>query len=162
MDSTDRRAELALAGLVRLLERCGEGRWLNWARGHLETASSGQLSPTVLDAYGGMGSFNDLILDPVNGHALDRMQVPWANRLLAVLGERIYQLGVEVTDERFVAQWVYPEDPPIEGWRCLACGHGEITDYDIEWWAARIFVPAHVADSSLDRGDPWRIFRSQA
>ena len=148
----DRRPELALAGLVRLLEYSGEARWLKWARGHLDTARSGPIDPTVLDAYGGIGSFNDLVLDPVNGHALDRIQVPWANRLLAVLGERVYQLAIERADERFEAAWVHVADPPIEGWRCLVCGHSEITDYDIEWWAARILVPVHVADSSLAEG----------
>jgi len=148
----DRRAELALAALVRLLEHCGEGRWLLWARRHLERARADAIDPTVLDAYGGPGSFNDLTLDPENGHALERMQVPWANRLLAVLGERVYQLAYERTDERFAAAWVHPPDPPIEGWRCLACGHGEISDYDLEWWIARILVPAHLADSTLADG----------
>ncbi len=148
----DRRAELALAGLVRLLEHSGEGRWLLWARRHLERARVGSIDATVLDAYGGSGSFNDLVLDPENGHALERMQVPWANRLLTVLGERVYQLAYERTDERFEASWVHPPDPTVEGWRCLACGHREITDYDIEWWVARILVPAHVADSTLAQG----------
>ena len=145
----DRRAELALTALVRLLEHCGEGRWLLWARRHLEQARVDAVDPTVLDAYGGPGSFNDLTLDPENGHALERMQVPWANRLLAVLGERVYQLAYERTDERFEAAWVHPPDPPVEGWRCLVCGHGEISDYDLEWWIARIMVPGHVADSTL-------------
>ena len=148
----DRRAELALAALVRLLEHSGEGRWLLWARRHLEKARAGSIDATVLDAYGGPGSFNDLTLDPENGHALERTQVPWANRLLAVLGERVYQLACERTDERFEAAWVHPVDPPVEGWRCLICGHGEITDYDLEWWVARILVPAHVADSTLADG----------
>jgi len=148
----DRRAELALAGMVRLLEHSGEGRWLLWARRHLEKARAGSIDATVLDAYGGAGSFNDLVLDPGNGHALERMQIPWANRLLAVLGERVYQLAYERTDERFEVSWVRPPDPPVEGWRCLACGHAEITDYDIEWWVARILVPAHVADSTLAEG----------
>jgi hypothetical protein len=148
----DRRSELTLAALVRLLEHCGEGRWLLWARRHLERAQTDSIDPTVLDAYGGSGSFNDLTLDPVNGHALERMQVPWANRLLTVLGERIYQLAYERTDERFEAAWVHPPDPPVEGWRCLVCGHGEISDYDLEWWVARILVPAHVADSTLADG----------
>jgi uncharacterized protein DUF6966 len=153
IEQPDRRAELALAGLVRLLEHCGEARWLKWARGHLNTTRESGLSPTLLDAYGGVGSFNDLILDPANGHALEQTEVPWANRLLAVLGERLYQLAVEITDERFAAEWVHPADPPIEGWRCLACGHSEIPDYDIEWWAARILVPASVADSTLEDPD---------
>jgi len=144
-----RRADLALTALVRLLEHCGEGRWLLWARRHLENTRCADIDPTVIDAYGGPGSFNDLTLDPENGHALERMQVPWANRLLAVLGERVYQLAYERTDERFKAAWVHPPDPPIEGWRCLVCGHGEISDYDIEWWLARILVPAHVGDSTL-------------
>lgn len=148
----DRRAELALAALVRLLEHSGEGRWLLWARRHLETARTASVDATVLDAYGGPGSFNELTLDPVNGHALERTQVPWANRLLAVLGERIYQLACERTDERFEAAWVHPTDPPVEGWRCLVCGHAEISDYDIEWWVARILVPAHVSDSTLADG----------
>lgn len=148
----DRRAVLALAALVRLLEHCGEGRWLLWARRHLEKAQATSIEATVLDAYGGPGSFNELTLDPVNGHALERMQVPWANRLLAVLGERVYQLAYERTDERFEAAWVRLADPPVEGWRCLVCGHAEISDYDIEWWVARILVPTHVADSTLADG----------
>ena len=70
----DRRAVLALAALVRLLEHCGEGRRLLWARRHLEKAQATSIEATVLDAYGGPGSFNELTLDPVTGHALARMQ----------------------------------------------------------------------------------------
>ena len=60
----DRRAELTLTALVRLLEHCGEGRWLLWARRHQERARVDAVDPTVLDAYGGPDSFNDLKLDP--------------------------------------------------------------------------------------------------
>ncbi|MDA0311477.1 MAG: hypothetical protein O2992_05110 [Gemmatimonadetes bacterium] len=147
--SSDERTVLALGALVRLLEYCGEARWLKWARGHLRSARAGVLDVTLLDAYGGFGSFNHLILDPASGHALEALEVPWANRLLATLGERVYQLALERTDERFAAEWVRPPDPPIQGWRCLECGHGEITDTDVEWWIARVLVPAYVADSSL-------------
>lgn len=153
----DGRAVLALTALVRLLEHCGEARWLKWARGHLQTAQVGPIDVTVLDAYGSFGSFNHLILDPANGHALEPGEVPWANRLLATLGERVYQLAFERTDERFEAAWVRPPDPPIQGWRCASCGHAEITDTDIEWWAARILVPAYVSDSSLEQ-DPELVF----
>ncbi len=147
----DRRAELALAALVELLERSGEARWRDWAAKYLEAArESGVVAPEVLGAYGGMGSFNDLLLDPANGHTLEPMEVPWANQLLAVRGERVYRLATEASDDRAGdAGWARPADPPLEGWRCLACGHAELTTHEIEWWVARIFVPAHVGDGPL-------------
>jgi hypothetical protein len=54
-----------LAQMIDLLRETGEDRWVRW----FERAQAGLLAfdrysfGAILSAYGGMGSFNDLILD---------------------------------------------------------------------------------------------------
>jgi hypothetical protein len=69
----------ALDELIGLLDRVGETHWRDWmaeARARLERADVSGLDK-ILAAYGGMGSFNDLIIGyrsvPVDNKGTTRM-----------------------------------------------------------------------------------------
>jgi ADP-ribose pyrophosphatase YjhB (NUDIX family) len=82
----------AMAGLVALLEAADERHWAGWFRADLHRLAAGDPSAIdhVLRAFGGMGSFNDLVLCPVNGHRVTDEAVPEVNRHLDSLGTRVY------------------------------------------------------------------------
>ena len=59
-----------LADAVRLLEGVGEEHWAAWLRDDLGRLGRGDGSAIghLLGAYGGMGSINDVLISPDNGH----------------------------------------------------------------------------------------------
>jgi hypothetical protein len=83
--------EQLLAGideLIALLDRAGEPHWRDWmaeARGRLHRADMSGLDK-ILGAYGGMGSFNDLIIGyqsvPVDNKGSTRMEWDDAGRAM--------------------------------------------------------------------------------
>lgn len=65
--------EGALDETIGLLERYGEDQWAGWlrtSRSRLATGDAYGLDH-LLQAFGGMGSFNDLALMRANGHQID-------------------------------------------------------------------------------------------
>lgn len=62
----------ALAELAELLKQHGEDHWAEWFRADLTRLERGDgyALDHVLQAFGGMGSINDLILCQANGHAV--------------------------------------------------------------------------------------------
>ena len=48
-------------------------------------------------AFGGMGSINDLVLHPINGHTIKETEINSANEKLKVYFSTIGQLAEEVT-----------------------------------------------------------------
>ena len=59
-----------LAEAVRILEGVGEEHWAAWLRGDLGRLRRGDRYAIehLLGAYGGMGSINDVLISPHNGH----------------------------------------------------------------------------------------------
>jgi hypothetical protein len=54
----------------------------------------------ILGAYGGMGSFNDLVIHPRNGHTIDPGQINLANETLNALRAGIYGKAAEVRHQQ--------------------------------------------------------------
>jgi hypothetical protein len=74
-----------------LLRHHGEQHWASWLRGDagLIRAGDGFGLEHLLSAFGGMGSFNDLILHAVNGHRIRDEETQRVN-------ERLDQLRSEI------------------------------------------------------------------
>lgn len=153
MTTKDSRAADTLSALVYLFERAGQTGWLDFVKTHRDQALESGINPDILHAYGGMGSFSDVMLTPREQDPLDDLQGPWANRLLDTLRSRISSLANETEGAETGAIFDSGGEPPVSGWRCLSCGHGEITDLDIEAWVAAVLVPQHVRDATLEQ---WR------
>jgi len=67
-----RHLELLLDELVALLQNVNESHWLAWAERCKDELGSRDRAAfdELLGAYGGMGSFNDLVLMKANRHAV--------------------------------------------------------------------------------------------
>lgn len=90
-----RLARLAgdLGETARLLNRHGEEHWAAWAarcRRGLEARDVAAFE-RILRAFGGMGSFNDLVIMAVNGHDVDPQQEPAVNDRLDRLRQQVWE-----------------------------------------------------------------------
>ena len=70
-----------------LLLSVGEQHWGNWLAkdAALVRRSDFRGVEHVLSAFGGMGSINDLIIHPINGHAVSEDQISIVNEKLELL-----------------------------------------------------------------------------
>jgi len=89
IDSDELTAELrsGLDEAIGLLREHGERHWLSWAEGcqrELDAYDSAVLDH-ILGAYGGMGSFNDLLILSSNGHLIEPERE-------AVVNDRLWHL----------------------------------------------------------------------
>jgi hypothetical protein len=92
MDSSEaeERVERLLARLdegIALLAQHGESHWARWmrtVRAEVQLFDAHGLR-RLLQAYGGMGSFNDVVLTHLNGHQIDPKQERIVNERLNAL-----------------------------------------------------------------------------
>lgn len=93
---------LTLDDLASLLRRHGEPHWSAWLEGDARRLRNGDRGALdhLLSAFGGMGSLNDLILSPVNGHAIDEEDVERVNAELRRLASRLFTLARELQARR--------------------------------------------------------------
>lgn len=100
LDVNDSEFENRLARLLENLDQAakvlrdhGEDRWLGWVtrcRRELEAYDAAALDH-VLGAYGGMGSFNDLLLLSMNGHVVGDGEESAVNERLHTLRTAIWE-----------------------------------------------------------------------
>lgn len=88
--------EALLEQLAGLLGSAGETHWLPWAERGLGQLRDRDWSgvDTVLAGFGGMGSLNDLVLHPANGHAVAEEDVAAVNSRLQDLRTAIWREAV--------------------------------------------------------------------
>jgi hypothetical protein len=79
---------------VCLLAQVQERHWLRWLRDCLEQIRNGDTSGLgkFRSAFGGMGSFNDLVIRQQNGHKVTSEEYPAINDRLESLRREIYRL----------------------------------------------------------------------
>lgn len=91
----DERYDRLVATLTEtraLLDAAGESAWSRWAarvQAEVEAHDAHGLR-RLLGAFGGMGSVNDLVLTPVNGHTVAPDEVHAVNRTLMGLLDTAY------------------------------------------------------------------------
>lgn len=80
---------------IALLDRANAHHWRDWFASALSQIENGDLSGVnhVLAAYGGMGSFNDLVLDPLNGYRGAPSECTALNEQLDTLRSQMWDLG---------------------------------------------------------------------
>jgi len=94
------RAELLpiLAEMLLILERVGEEHWRVWVlerRAEIESWDE-QGVRRLLGGYGGMGSFNDIVIHPLNGHSLALDEVAATNDRFDRLRSEAYRHAQEL------------------------------------------------------------------
>jgi len=131
--------EAALSAMHELLVGVREAHWADWVDRDLEFWRKSQDVEHHLSAYGGMGSFNDVILCKANSHDLSPRQEPWADTLFRHLKSLCYALaansGADLPAGQLGSSFEQAEKE-LSGWRCLSCGHAETTLRDIEFLLA--------------------------
>jgi hypothetical protein len=90
------RLQRELNELGDLLARVHEDWWASWAEHVSGRLGDGSAGPdAVRAAFGGMGSLNDLIIHPINGHTIDDESIDAVNEQLDAARSRIYRLTCE-------------------------------------------------------------------
>lgn len=94
LDFDDRFARLVanVAAARDLLEGAGEEHWARWAGETHRALVAHQTNglARLLQAYGGMGSFNDVLIHPMNGHRVVQGDCDRTNRELEHLRSAMY------------------------------------------------------------------------
>lgn len=159
--------EQALHATERFLRQVGELHWADWLREDIAVwQRSGDVSHHRR-AYGGMGSFNDVVICQGNQHHVSAEQEPWANSLLQWLKAILFHLSghpreIPTADtlrmavgrhtpslSAFVGGDRATDDlrgfagAPIKvsGARCLKCGYAEISPHGIDSAIADEIIP---------------------
>ncbi|MBU6174021.1 MAG: hypothetical protein KGQ60_09465 [Planctomycetes bacterium] len=98
MDSNTNALTDKLREACALLVATGEQHWATWMSQSLSEIENGNLAGVdkLLSAYGGMGSFNDLILTSFDGHLLDDAGYRRWNHQLDSLRSELYALATEI------------------------------------------------------------------
>ena len=81
-----------VAAVRDLLQRVGDDHWGGrMATVYAELGALDEYGLTrLLGAYGGMGSLNDLVIHPVNGHSIPKDEVDLVNGSLDALRTALY------------------------------------------------------------------------
>jgi hypothetical protein len=173
--------EHALVAMERLLQSVGETHWAQWIGIDIERWRLDRDTSHHLSAYGGMGSFNDVVICLANNHHVTEVTEAWVNALFEWLKSLCHFLAKHPTDsflsetlahrigrhDSSLAAFVdgedapasmrgYAIDPPVlQGWRCLRCGQAEVSARDIEYLMAHDLIPnlvfAACESDGLDR-----------
>jgi hypothetical protein len=79
---------------AQLLRNHGESHWAAHAEEWLRLVTARDIRGVDLarSSFGGMGSFNDLIIHPMNGHEIQDSEVDRVNNRLQELQTSIYEL----------------------------------------------------------------------
>jgi hypothetical protein len=162
--------EHALTAMERLLTAVGEEHWANWIREDLDRWKATSDVVHHLSAYGGMGSFNDVIISVRNQHRVTNVHEPWVNTLFewlkaicyyfahhshdqvttetlrTTVGRDVPSLAAFVGGDRAPASMrgYATSDHDLSGWRCLACGREEVSSRNIDYFIAEDVLPSMV------------------
>jgi hypothetical protein len=122
-----------------------------------------------LSGYAGMGSFTDVYICRGNGHTVTELQEPWVNALLLWL-QAICLFLAKQPDRSFAAEVLFnsvgrfdaplsafvggdkadpstrglAEEPVLSGWRCLHCGHAQVSRRNLDAFIADDILPGIV------------------
>ena len=84
----------ALAATIQLLRKCDASQWadqLDDSKRLIEQRDFRGIEQ-VFYSYGGMGSFNDLLIHPANGHTISDAEIATTNDQLRELQSQVYEL----------------------------------------------------------------------
>ena len=100
---TERLVSL-LESASSVLRSCGEEHWSSWLEkdAALLRASDLKAIEHFLGAFGGMGSINDLVLHPINGHRVAEPDIAKVNESLRALLAEASELAREIRNEALV------------------------------------------------------------
>jgi hypothetical protein len=126
----------ALEVLSQILREEKHENWANWMQEDLKLWETNKSVEHHLRAYGGMGSFNDVVVGGNNNEGI------WKAHIFGHLQGLTYSLAKGDSLEKILE--TISNQPPvnvISGWRCRTCGDARMTDRDINLFIANYFIP---------------------
>ncbi len=121
--------------LAQILKSEQYDHWANWMLEDIKLWETNKSVEHHLHAYGGMGSFNDVV---IGGN--DRAGI-WESRLFGNFQTLAYSLAKGDTLETILEGILHrPLTSEISGWRCRNCGDAQINDRDIEFYIVNEFI----------------------
>lgn len=122
--------------LAQILKEEKYDHWANWMLEDIKLWKNKKSVEHHLHAYGGMGSFNDIMIGGNDNEGI------WKNRIFGSVQTLAYSLasgdsldiilGIILNQNRI---------NEISGWRCRDCGDARINDRDIDLYIASFFIP---------------------
>lgn len=99
-DDVDKLLE-SLTEAIALLRKVKESGWADWLEKNHARIVRRDFSGVegLLGGFGGMGSFNDLVLHPLNGHELGEQEITPINAHLRKLSNALYLRAVAIKRE---------------------------------------------------------------
>ena len=175
--SNSTQYEDALRAMHYLLATVNESHWANWINVDIGKWVKERDVSHHLSGYGGMGSFNDVVLCSVNDHTISKDVEPIANTIFRWLrsicsflarqpdsffSAETLKKNVGYRDSNlsaFVGGSKAPDSmrgligvsPNLEGLRCLSCEYSEISKSGILTFIASLLLPPMIFKSIEDR-----------
>jgi hypothetical protein len=169
--------EDSLLAMEYLLRKVGENHWLKWIQKDLEDWRKSKSVRHHLSAYGGMGSFNDVVICKANNYSIPTGTEDWVDPLFNWIKSLCYFLaknpnkdfsmselkkGIGYHDASLSAfvggdkapqemRGLFENKPPIQGWRCLECGYSELSDSDVNYYVAQSLLPEIVFQACINK-----------
>ena len=133
--------KIALEVLSKILKEENYEHWAKWMQEDVKFWETDKTVEHHLHAYGGMGSFNDVVIGENDNEGI------WKSQVFGLLQTLSYSLAkgdylssiLEGISNR-------NNSNQISGWRCRNCGDARITDRDINLLIAYYFIPKFFAE----------------
>lgn len=126
--------KISLEILSQILKTEGYDHWEKWMQEDMKLWETSKSVEHHLHAYGGMGSFNDVVIGNNDIGGL------WKGRIFGAFQSLAY--GLASGDSlATILDRMQNDSHIISGWRCLACGNAKITITDVEAYIASYFIP---------------------
>jgi hypothetical protein len=99
-DEVDKLME-RLSETITFLRKYKENSWADWLQQDHDWIAQRNFRGVqhLLNAFGGMGSFSDLLIHPANGHELQEDEVVPVNKRLNALCGELYELAAKIKRE---------------------------------------------------------------
>lgn len=143
-DAPNSMYENALLAMSYLLREVGLNHWLEWIERDLTEWRTSRDTSHHRSAYGAMGSFNDVFISIPSS----KSEEAWANETFQWLKSLCFTLS-RTPDKTYSlrelkSKFSLPDanSSPLQGWRCLQCGYGEVQSIGVEYFVASRVVPS--------------------
>ena len=152
MNETERTYSEALAGLIELLRLVDDG-WRRVLERHRDKWNRTRDVRSHLGVYGGMGSFNDVLLTAANGHRVSRVQEGWVNACFVALKSACWVAASRISSpDREAGEGAADTSRfELQGWVCRQCGQRYIDRYWLQDAAARRWARQAIPEAIASR-----------
>lgn len=126
----------ALNLLIEMLKGSGYDNWINWLKEDIRLWETERTTEHHLRAYGGMGSFNDVVIGNNDTIGL------WKDSVFGVIKSLAYSLAKGNIQTASLEENFYGNElTEISGWRCKNCGNAIINERNISIFLSTFFIP---------------------